>query len=188
MISDDFHIMGIDPGTRNIGVSIFTLNGKLQVIGIITFNLNVDIETDTGIHDTLLDRTSKLYRLITSLYYIYNPSMVSIESSFINSRMLGAVIPLTKAIGAIESAIFNMDKYAKVISIPPGVIKKLFDAKQVGKDAVTDALLKHTELMEFVNTKVMTEHEIDAIAITYSLLRYLRKSEGMTCLRYLQLQ
>lgn len=185
-MNSTFNIMGIDPGSRNVGVSIYNLNADLSINRVTTHNLNIDIENDNGIHENILDRTKKLSTIIKMLYAIYTPSIVAMESSFINTSRMGAVIPLTKSIHTIESSIYEIDSYAKILSIPPGVIKKIFGSKQIGKDAVSVALDKNLELVsKVVDRKNITEHEIDAIAIAYTLLEYIKTTGGMICIRYL---
>lgn len=193
---DSFNIMGIDPGSRTLGVSIFTIRPKgestirdftLDIENIITFNVRVDDEDTRGLHDKILDRTTKLSKIIKGIYYVYRPMMVSIESSFINANRMGAVIPLTKAIHTVEESIFSIDSYAKIVSIPPGLIKKIFNSKQIGKDAVLEALQDKPELLKKIKSnKEMSEHEIDSIAIAYSLLEYIKTNGGMSCIKYLE--
>lgn len=187
---DSFNIMGIDPGSRTVGVCIYTISPKLELIKIYTYTLNIDSNNNEhlGIHENILERTSKLETIIKFIYHIYNPMIVAMESSFINMSRMGAVIPLTKSIHSIESILYNVDKHIKLISMPPGVIKKVFNSKQVGKDAVLDALEKHKHITEkLYKKKVITEHEVDAIAIAYALLEYIKTTEGMICIRYLNL-
>lgn len=188
MLDKTFNIMGIDPGSRNVGVCVYELNGKLEVISLITYTLYIDSNKNEhkGIHDNILERTDKLESIIKMLYYLYNPVMVAMESSFINMNRMGAVIPLTKSIHSIESILYKIDKHIKILSIPPGVIKKVFNSKQVGKDAVLTALGNNEMLVSKLDRKKeISEHEVDAIAIAYTLLEFIKTSEGMICIRFL---
>lgn len=190
-----FNIMGIDPGSRNVGVSIFNIipsddgkhDIKLDINKVLTFNVNIDIEDDTGIHEAILDRLKKLSNIIKTIYRLYEPTVVSIESAFINTSRMGAVIPLAQSLFAIQSSIYSIDRHSKMITLPPGLIKKIFGSKQVGKDAVLVALKSHKILMEKIAKKNMTEHEIDAIAIAYSILEYIKTTRGMVCIKYLEI-
>lgn len=188
--------MGIDPGSRTLGVSIFTVkptgestidNFNLEIASIKTMTLFIDNDT-TGVFDNVTARTQKLKRLIKGIYYVYRPVMTSIESSFVNMSRLGAVLPLTKAIHTIESTIVELDRYAKIVSIPPGAVKKAFDSKQKGKDSVLIALKKKKQLVELIDkVDKISEHEVDAVAITYTLLEYLKTTGGMTCIHGLRI-
>ena len=189
-----FNIMGIDPGSRNVGVSIFNVlpeddnhDIKFTVNKVLTFSINIDIEDDVGIHELILDRLKKLSNIIKTVYRLYNPTVVAMESAFINTSRMGAVIPLAQAIYAIQSTIYSIDRSSKVITLPPGLIKKIFGSKQVGKDAVLVALKSHKLLMEKITKKNMTDHEIDAIAIAYSILEYIKTTRGMVCIKYLEI-
>lgn len=187
---DNFNIMGIDPGSRSVGVCIYNISPELELLKLYTYTLNIDSEVNEhqGIHENILERTDKLESIIKYLYHIYSPMMVAMESSFINMSRMGAVIPLTKSIHSIESILYKIDKHIKVISMPPGVIKKVFNSKQVGKDAVLDALGKHKHIIDKLDKKkIITEHEVDAIAIAHALLEYIKTTEGMICIRYLNI-
>lgn len=192
----EFNIMGIDPGSRTLGVSIFTVKPTgestikdfdLEIMDIKTITLHIDNDT-TGLFDNVTARTLKLKRFIKAIYYIYRPAMTSIESSFVNMSRLGAVLPLTKAIHTIESTLVELDRYAKIVSIPPGAVKKAFDSKQKGKDAVLVALKNKKELVDLIgDVAKISEHEVDAVAIAYTLLEYLKTTGGMVCIHGLQM-
>lgn len=191
----DFNIMGVDPGSRTVGVTILTVRPsgnttvdlKLDVVGVRTLTLYID-SSGLGIHDNIVDRTEKLARLIKGIYYVYKPSMVAIESSFVNLSRMGAVIPLTKAIHTIESTIVGIDKYAKIVTIPPGIIKKVFGSSQKGKDAVLIAIKKKKHLVELMeDVDKVTDHEIDSVAIAFTLLEYIKTTGGMVCIQCLEM-
>lgn len=189
-----FNIMGIDPGSRNIGVAIFTITPiqleysvGFEIENVLTFNIAIDEEDSRGIHEALIDRTARLESIMKSLYSIYEPAIVGMESSFINISRMSAVIPLSRAIHSIESAIYSIDRYAKILSMPPGVIKKIFGSKQVGKDAVMVALKNKPQLAEKLNMKRVTDHEVDGVAIAYTLLEYIKTNGGMSCIKYLEI-
>lgn len=183
---EEFYILGIDPGTRNVGLSFYKLNGKLDIISIETFNLFIDIEGSNGIGEQLIYRITRLAKMLTCIYKLFSPYMVIMESSFIDIKNISAVIPLSKAISCIEMTIRDIDEYAKLISIAPRLAKKIFGAELTGKEAVKDALMKKDEVLSKIVNKNYTEHEIDAIAIAYALLTYLREERGMPCIKYLE--
>lgn len=182
---ETFNIMGVDPGSNNVGVSIFELNNDLEIVKIHTHNIALVVDESNGIHDVVVDRLKKLAFMIRAIYSMYNPTMVAMESSFINPSRLGAVIPLTKSIHVIESIIESVDSYAKIVTIPPGLIKKIFGVKQVGKDVVTEGLIGKSYFNKV--TTELSEHEIDAIAITETLLEYIKTTDGMACIKYIDL-
>ena len=193
-MEETFNIMGIDPGSRSIGVSIFKIKPQtidndmdLDILKILTYNISIDDEDNRGIHEALIDRTSRITRIMKSLYSLYEPAMVGIESSFINISRMSAVIPLSRAIEAIESSIYSVDRYAKMITMPPGVIKKVFGSKQVGKDAVLLALKNKPHLESKIESLRMSDHEVDGVAIAYTLLEYIKTTKGMICIKYLEI-
>ena len=193
MMEETFNIMGIDPGSRSIGVSVYEIEPKilngdmdLDIVKILTYNISIDDEDNRGIHEALIDRTSRIARIMKSLYSLYEPAMVGMESSFINISRMSAVIPLSRAIEAIESSIYSIDRYAKIVTSPPGVIKKVFGSKQVGKDAVLLALKNKPHLESKIESLKMSDHEVDGVAIAYTLLEYIKTTKGMICIKYLE--
>ncbi len=187
---DSFNIMGIDPGSRSVGICVYSITPELEINNIHTHTLSLDTELNDhkGLHENIVERTSKLKYLMQTIIHLYNPTIVAMESSFINTSRMGAVIPLTKSIHVVESILYEIDKHSKLLAMPPGVIKKVFDSKQVGKEAVLTALNKHKGIVDKLNkNKVITEHEVDAIAIAHALLQYIKTTRGMICIRYLNL-
>lgn len=194
MDNEKFRIMGLDPGSRTIGICIFEITPILKdtildfdIDRILTFNIAIDLEDNRGIHDVLLDRTNRISRIVAGIYSLYNPAIVGIESSFINLSRMSAVIPLSRAIQSIESSIYGLDRYAKVLNMPPPVIKKVFGSKQVGKDAVLLALKNKPDLVKKVEISRMSDHEVDGVAIAYTLLEYIKTNGGMVCIKYLEI-
>jgi len=186
MIFDNFYIMGIDPGSRTMGVCVMEMSPALEIVSIHTFSPVISRDDSTGIYDNIITRLKKLDFIIRSIYSIYKPTIVSMESSFINASRMGAVIPLTKSIGLIETVLATIDEHIKIVSIPPSVIKKVFKSKQKGKDSVTEALMAKKSIVRMLNVDRMSEHSIDAVAIAYTLLSFLKGNKGMLCIRYLQ--
>ena len=184
---DKFYIMGIDPGSNNVGVSIFELDGKLEIVKIHTYNLVLNVDESNGIYDAVVDRLNKLSFMIKAIYNMYTPTMVGMESCFINPGRLGAVIPLSRSIHTIETSIVSLDAYAKIISIPPGLIKKIFGVSQKGKGVVSEGLKSKLYLTSKIK-KELSEHEIDAVAITVTLLEYIKTTDGMSCIKYIDLE
>jgi len=183
---DNFYIMGVDPGSRTLGVCMMELSPELDIVSVSTHNVIIDSEDNVSMCENIVYRMRKLRFIIQSLYTIYNPAIISMESSFINASRMGAVIPLTKSIALLESVLNELDRFIKMTTIPPSVIKKVFKARQKGKEAVTEALENNSELSHLVDVNKMSEHEIDATAIAFTLREYLKVNKGMMCIRYLQ--
>ena len=186
MTFPNFYIMGVDPGSHTLGVCLMEMSPSLEIVSIVTYSPIISVSDSVGLYDNIIARLKKLEFMIRSIYSIYKPAIVAMESSFINGARLGAVIPLTKSISLVETVLTSIDEHIKLVSIPPPVIKKVFKAKQKGKDTVKEALLNKKTLNSHLDIEKMSEHSIDAVAIAYTLLEFLKANKGMLCIRYLQ--
>lgn len=179
-----FTIMGIDPGSRNLGISIFFIDFRtLNIVDIISIPIslnkyNILNTSRTGLINRLVYLESEAIRIIES----FNPLLIAIESGFINPRMPGAVIPLASAISIIAKAAINVDPDVLIIEYPPSIIKRAIGANPIGnKSPVFNALEKNLEIVELIDIYPLTEHCVDSIAIAYTALLEIRE-KGIQCL------
>ena len=186
-ISDDieyFTIMGIDPGSRNLGIAIFYINMyTLEIIEIIPIPISLNkYFVYSNNRSSLTSRLFYLRQEFKEILEAYNPVAIAIESGFINPRMPGAVIPLASAITIMSSVIMKLDMDISIIDYPPSIIKKAVGANPLGnKSPVFNALSRNKEIKSIVNLDLLTEHCVDSIAIAYTMLIEIRK-EGIICL------
>ena len=179
-----FTIMGVDPGSRNLGISIFFIDVKtLNIVDIISIPIslnkyNILNTSRTGLTNRLAYLESEAERIIES----FNPLMIAVESGFINPRMPGAVIPLASAISTISYAAINIDPDILIVEYPPSIIKRAIGANPIGnKSPVFNALEKNMEIVELIDIYPLTEHCVDSIAIAYTALLEIRE-KGIQCL------
>lgn len=179
-----FTIMGIDPGSRNLGIAIFYINSytlDIEEIIPIPISLNKYFIYSSN-KSSLTNRLHYLRQEFKEILEAYNPVAISIESGFINPRMPGAVIPLASAITIMSSVIMQYDMDISIIDYPPSIIKKAVGANPLGnKSPVFNALSKNKEISNIVNLDLLTEHCVDSIAIAYTMLLEIRR-EGVLCL------
>lgn len=179
-----FTIMGIDPGSRNLGIAIFYINfNTLEILEIIPIPISLNKYFSYSSNKSgLTNRLFCLRKEFKDILEAYNPVAISIESGFINPRMPGAVIPLASAITIMSSVIMQYDFDVSIIDYPPSIIKKAVGANPIGnKSPVFNALSKNKEISNIVNLDLLTEHCVDSIAIAYTMLIEIRK-EGIICL------
>ena len=62
-----------------------------------------------------------------------------------------------------------------------------FWLSQKAKDAVSEGLKSKLHLTSKIK-KELSEHEIDAVAITVTLLEYIKTTDGMSCIKYIDLE
>jgi len=168
-MSDYIYIIAIDPG-NNLGISIFKIEvPEYKIVEITNKQYILDnlVDKDLG-KDKLLYKTLALQNIITGLIKIYNPHAVIAEAAFLNSRFPKAVMQLSSYIATIELTILHINKYIKLFRYPPKLVKRLIGAGgNAKKDDMTRAIGKIPELDALVDTSVLTEHEIDSLAIGY---------------------
>lgn len=181
---DYFTIMGIDPGSRNLGIAIFYIDiYTLDILEIIPIPISLNkYNIYANNRNGLTSRLFYLRQEFTDILMAYSPVAISIESGFINPRMPGAVIPLASAITIMSSVIMQYDFETSIIDYPPSIIKKAVGADPHGnKSPVFNALSKNKEISNIINLDLLTEHCVDSIAIAYTMLIEIRK-EGTICL------
>jgi len=172
-------LIGIDPGTNYIGVSILTIQSKdLTITNIETVALDVSkINNICFVNKNLMYRLAVLTELIYNVMKFHNPAAVGMESPFINSLRPASVVPLSQSVQAIEYGIYNFRDSMPVGKYPPSTVKNAVGAKGgADKIEILDALLTIDELKLNVNFNRITDHEVDATAIAYALLQDVRNN------------
>jgi len=176
---DTVNILAIDPGTTTVGVSVFTIN-------VITFEL-LNVETiliDTSIRfeprdltKDLLIRLNTLYNRMKELIAYYDPHLVSVENGFINRLRPAAYGPLSQSIMAIELAAMDVNPFIKIFKFAPKTIKKVTTAGgAAGKVDMLVGVKNINEITRYINPDLISEHEVDSIAVNYTMLQYLREN------------
>jgi len=170
-------IIGIDPSTNFIGVSIITINKELNAVKAIETTA-IDIsktESFNPLNNNLLYRLRKLTQLIYKVMEEHQPLAVGMESPFMNQLRPASALPLGQSVQAIQHGVFKYKPHMVVGMYPPSTVKNAVGAKGGGdKDAVLKAIQKIPELKSKMNFNLLTDHEVDATAIAYALLQDIR--------------
>lgn len=166
---DSFFILGFDPG-KNLGVSILEIDSiNLSIINIHTeiYYLDTYIYTPYG----MFNKLESLSHIVHNLLVKYQPLIVGMEQVF-KHRFANAVIQLSQYTSMIEYTVRKYNPYIYFLTYPPKSVKKLIGATgDANKDQMLSALKKIEEIQPFLKEDI-TEHEVDAIAISY--ISYLR--------------
>ncbi len=171
------NIIGIDPG-NNTGVAIVTVNEiTLEVVGITVHNVILDNEFNPYIHvDRMLLRCMVLDRVITTLINVYNPVAVCIETSFLNTRFPLAVLQLTQFTTIIQDRLRTLSPRCKVFRYMPKYIKKYIGSGgDANKFSMAETIGSIPEITKYVNTSILTEHQVDAVAIAMVAIYEIRE-------------
>jgi len=182
-------IAGIDPGTRCMGLSLFSTD-DLIITGIDSYTI---VASDWYKNDPTINRLSdlsqqqRLYGIIRQLMNIvlkHNVNIFAIESPYFTMAHPNAFKSLVLAIDSIKYALNSEVVGASIIDVAPLEAKSAVKVKNVKgvptKTLVKNAISKNTELNRFILVDDYSEHALDAVAIGYSYLIKLRQHAGVT--------
>lgn len=177
-------IVGIDPGTNNLGFGDIRFNFKsLEILSVegMSFNSERMLPTDSLIPITHNERIAKILaqkeNLLQRLRF-HRPCIVVCENPFINRLRPAAYGPLVEIVFAIRLAVIEYDPSVKFVTYQPSVIKKSVGAYAIGgKEEVKVAITQNPELNpnSLTDLSKLDEHAIDAIAAAYTYLLNVRK-------------
>jgi len=167
---NNFNIIGVDPGSNFVGVSVLEVNVEtFQIHKISSETINLSkIKSRTEPNYDITYKMDNLLHYLTELFRANNPSVVSIENPFMFSKRPGAVIPLAKSLAIIEQAAITYDDSVLIYRISPSEVKNAIGAKgNADKDTMLSTLEHHPILGYYIDIERMSEHEIDAVAMGY---------------------
>lgn len=177
-------IVGIDPGTEMLGISLLKFDVE-------TFDIvECDAKTYVGSKLAGCDWNGQVYgdrykRIeahqanLLNILTLEEALVCACESPFINMRRPQAYGALTEIVCALRHAVRAYDNWKPLYMVEPSNVKKAVNAKGgADKNAVKDAILQISELTQTCLKPIskMDEHSIDALAVSYSVLKYFRAS------------
>lgn len=178
--SNTVSIIGIDPGSVNLGTASLTFDIDTYDIvscDAITFNgekLNGNIHTGI-LYGDRLQRIQRHHDNLVNLFRKVRPISVICESAFINVRRPAAYGALTEVICAIRQAVVDYDIQTPLYTVEPSNVKKAIGAPgNADKSIVKNFLLNNYQLTSTCVTPIefLDEHSVDALCIAYA--QYLR--------------
>ncbi len=182
-----FKTIAIDPGTSTIGVSIFTINAiDLSIVDIETVLIDTTIRfQEVDLVQDLLIRLNTLHERIKELIIYHRPILVGIEAGFINKLRPAAYGPLSQSIMAIELATLYIDPNIRIFKFSPKTIKMVATkGGAANKDDVLSGISNISEIVNKINPYLLSEHEVDSLAINYTLLDYIRYNQVILLMLY----
>ena len=169
-MNNSFNIVGVDPGSNYVGVSVLNINSStFQINSIASETINLSkIKSRTEPNYDITYKMDNLLQYLISLFNTIIPSVVSIENPFMFSKRPGAVIPLAKSLAIIEQAAITYNDGVLIYRISPSEVKNAIGAKgNADKDTMLTTLEHHSILRHYIDIERMSEHEIDAVAMGY---------------------
>jgi len=177
---DSITVMGVDPSSNYVGISLLEIDLKtMELISVETHLIDLTIFVNTNVLlDNLTFRLNILSVLFSRFLNEYSPEFVCCESGFINRLRPAAVIPLASAIALMRNCLNRFDPISVLDLYPPTVVKNAVGAKgNADKDGVELAVKNHIELKHLLDTKTISEHEVDATAVGMCKVREIRNNE-----------
>jgi len=181
---DYINILSVDPGT-NMGVAIYTVSvPDLEILNIETTVLDLNVRTKPDVmYKNLLLRIEKIQLYISHIGFNYNPHILAMEAAFVNSRFPKSVMYLSQYIAAIELTLKNNNPFIKIFNYPPKLVKKTVNAGgKADKDMMTIAINNINEISNKIDPTRLSEHEVDALAVGYTLINELRNNPELLIL------
>lgn len=170
------NIVGIDPGSNTLGLSMLTVDiTKWEIISsdAVTFTGTKLENSDSWRSDLFSERVGRIAAHEENLLKVFNtykPFIICTESPFINNRFPQAGIALTEVMCGIRSAVMKYDVWADLYLIDPPTVKKAVGAPgNADKVVMKEKILSLTELNYIGNVpmEMLDEHSIDALAVAY---------------------
>jgi Holliday junction resolvasome RuvABC endonuclease subunit len=181
------NIIGIDPGTESLGLSIITIDVRsldilyTQAQTFVGSKLAAFNPWDELTHHARFTRINALRAAITNTLVYYRPLQVISEAPFWNPSRPGAYQALVEICNAIRGAVYDYDPWRSLYMVEPSILKKTIGAKGGdGKDAIKNAVLNRRQELRVINNSELEwfdDHSIDAIGAAYCRVLGLRNSD-----------
>lgn len=171
------NIIGIDPGSSNLGLGIITLDmDTLTIMRTEAYTIKGDKSDHYDwVNQYHPDRVKRIKAIESELYQAliyYKPIMVASESPFFG-RFAQAFMVLVEVMDAIKDALWHYNNKMCLQLIDPPSVKNALGAKGAAKKegvAMALSLLTHLNLCRPV--AVLDEHSVDAIGVAYGAYKH----------------
>lgn len=177
----EFTLLGIDPGSSNLGISIYKLDfNTLAIKESFAFTISAK-DTCFYNRNTSNEFGDKIARLqamkseLAEVFRSYSPSLIVCESPFFNSFTPNAYAILIEVVNLIHETIWEYNYQIPFFKVDPPTAKKAVGAKgNAKKDEMTQAIIEIKDRLKLKNNPLdLDEHSIDALAIGhYGYLNY----------------
>jgi len=167
-------ILGIDPSTNHIGVSMMVVDSiDFSIKSIDTFAIDLThISNINHMNTNQYYRLNKLSLTLRDIIKGFNPNIMAYESPFIDKFKMSSALPLGQSIMVIEEALYQFNPNITVAKYSPHNVKNAVGAKAgANKIDVLIAINKLDYVLEHITPSDLTDHEVDATAICLALLR-----------------
>ncbi|QVD49373.1 hypothetical protein LUCX_303 [Xanthomonas phage vB_XciM_LucasX] len=174
--STPFRVVGIDPGTENLGFSVLDLDlhvGRIHVAHsetILTTKMIKDYRIEEQTHGMRTARLMALEDRLFVLFELFQPNAICTESPFLG-RFPQAFAALTECVSYVRRAVHRFDRYLPLEMVDPPTAKKAVGMtvkRGITKDDVKEAVRKlEITYAEGIALDALDEHQVDSIAVAY---------------------
>lgn len=165
-------LIGIDPGTRFMGVAMLTYD--VRTFEIIRSSTRTLIAERMPLNaDAIYSHGQKFARLLAleeeliTTFRLVEPIDVYCESPYYSGKTPSAFGPLIETVHTVRQAVMRYDRVMPLTTIPPSAIKSAIGASGGAKKGpVFDAMLKMTESIRYYGDLSQADNNaVDALAI-----------------------
>ena len=170
-------ILGIDPGSNNVGFCLMYVNlpsGTIEHTVAWSVNLQktdfYSFENALSIGDKV-ERINALHLYMLDILNQYNPCFLVSEQPFSNKKYPGTGLVLAEVFSAIKVAISRYNPCKQLHILPPKSAKKQMGDANADKHKMrllVGSILGHINLSRDTGFERLDEHAIDAIAMAYT--------------------
>lgn len=168
------NIIGIDPGTTNLGLSVLSFDVldfkivRTEAITLRAQKLGSYSKALSDSHGDMFARVAALSQAFIEIYSNYTPISVVAESPFYNPKRPSAYGSLLNITINLQLILFKYSNDKPIYFIDPSSIKNAVGAKgSAGKDPVRDGVMKIKNKISLIDGEY-DEHSIDAIAAAFA--------------------
>ena len=175
-------IVGIDPGSEMLGVSVFEFDIRTMAIVRCTAKtlqgskLMRKHTLDIDLHGERQARVKALKEALIEILLEYEPIQIAVESPFFSARRPSAYGVLMEVLIAVKEAVYFYNSWRVVYLIDPPTVKKAVGAPgNADKDKVKAAIMLLLDLHYEGETplELLDEHSLDSLAVGYCRIKEL---------------
>lgn len=176
-VPDYIKIIGIDPGTTNIGYSVIrfsALTGEIVDTRARTIVAGKEVSLDklaALVHGERFARIHSLCHTLLRMFHEDTPNFVVCEAPFYNPKRPSAYGALVEIMDGIRNTVHLYHPFMQLEPIDPSSAKNAVGASGgAKKEVMQKAIMTMTDLRYVgdIPQSHLDEHSIDAIAVAYS--------------------
>lgn len=179
-----YRIVGIDPGTDNLGVSVLDVDlrtGSVTLISSQTLTASRMINgwhRISDLHGARFSRLQVLGNALVEIFVEYDPHAIISETPYFNKKRPDAFGALVEALSMIRGAVYRFCSSMALLKVDPAKNKANLgvSGKSSDKELVKRAVMGLSDLHNpyQINLALLDEHSIDSLAVAWFHACYIR--------------